>query len=697
MTAILGANGSGKSNLMGAVSWLLTGENPNEGVKDANVSQLAGGASESYGELLFSHLGKRYSIVRYLRPAKKKATFHCAGVKVAEGEEPVTQAIAALLQLDTKVIKRFVIVAQNDIYGFIDDKASEVDKFFQRLFDTAAAGKASENLGKHLNKIQIPNVTQVPELTQEVQQLEQELAACHTQILRLRVVQPDTAMDRDDYELINKFTRREHIQQQLQHLQVTAATTNTQLQSQRSVLAKLGDDQRVLQLAIEQDTPGADKARAALANWQMYQNWQQQKEALARDLAISTAELTTREAKLADLVLPTAPVQYLDLAARQALEPTIQQLQYQLQRDTQLLHQFNNTGVAECPTCHTPTDKIEHLVEAAKQSTAELSVRLNNYRMQINESTDYEWRYNGILTRQQNAREAISTQQAQHTLLQQRNASMTEQAAPLVDTVAAQLVIQHVAEYRQALTEMQPRLQQLRREVNSLEVQCQVNQTTIDTMTAELVTLTATAEDASAANQRILLRQQAATILGQSQAEQARLTTTLQFKREALATMQQQVRSAEVLTNWVNHMGEVRALCAAAPQFVAQHNLQLLQADVNEILSVLEFDFRVTADQGLSFTAHFHDGRSQPAVRLSNGQKVGLALAFRVAVNSMFAAKVGLLALDEPTAWLDKQRIRALAPVLEKLRRLTTSRGLQCIIVTHEDELAPLFDTTITL
>ncbi len=74
-----------------------------------------------------------------------------------------------------------------------------------------------------------------------------------------------------------------------------------------------------------------------------------------------------------------------------------------------------------------------------------------------------------------------------------------------------------------------------------------------------------------------------------------------------------------------------------------------------------------------------------------------LALAFRIAVNSTFAESIGCLLLDEPTAYLDEQHIRALAPVLDKLRLLASSRGLQCIIVTHERELAPLFDAVIQL
>ena len=63
----------------------------------------------------------------------------------------------------------------------------------------------------------------------------------------------------------------------------------------------------------------------------------------------------------------------------------------------------------------------------------------------------------------------------------------------------------------------------------------------------------------------------------------------------------------------------------------------------------------------------------------------------------MFAEEIGLLALDEPTASLDQPRIQALAPVLDKLRELSTAKGLQCLLVTHAASLSNLFESAIEL
>ena len=136
---------------------------------------------------------------------------------------------------------------------------------------------------------------------------------------------------------------------------------------------------------------------------------------------------------------------------------------------------------------------------------------------------------------------------------------------------------------------------------------------------------------------------------------------------------------------------------SALPRAVAQRNLQIVETAVNDHLELFGSDFQVTARDGLSFTARFVDGREQPAERLSAGQKVVLALSFRLAVNLLSGSNIGLLVLDEPTAFLDEQHIRGFEPVLLQLRTLAASRGLQCVMVTHEAGLAPLFDQVIDL
>jgi DNA repair exonuclease SbcCD ATPase subunit len=68
-----------------------------------------------------------------------------------------------------------------------------------------------------------------------------------------------------------------------------------------------------------------------------------------------------------------------------------------------------------------------------------------------------------------------------------------------------------------------------------------------------------------------------------------------------------------------------------------------------------------------------------------------------LSLNISFAHEVGFLCLDEPTTGLDADRKTALRQTLLGLRELCGSRGLQCVVVTHERGLASAADAVIDL
>ena len=105
----------------------------------------------------------------------------------------------------------------------------------------------------------------------------------------------------------------------------------------------------------------------------------------------------------------------------------------------------------------------------------------------------------------------------------------------------------------------------------------------------------------------------------------------------------------------------------------------------------------MTAEDDLSFSAHKPNGVVEPADRLSGGEKVVLALSFRLAINSLFGGEVGMMVLDEPTAGLDEHNLGCLADVLAKLCDLTRKKGQQIIMITHEARLQRVFDNVIHL
>lgn len=139
------------------------------------------------------------------------------------------------------------------------------------------------------------------------------------------------------------------------------------------------------------------------------------------------------------------------------------------------------------------------------------------------------------------------------------------------------------------------------------------------------------------------------------------------------------------------------------PRIMSQNVMKQLTDCVNDYLRQFCAPFVVEAEEeGFGFRCRFIDGRMMPnphpdASLLSGGQKVALAIAFRMAIYMCFGGELGLLSLDEPTAYLDDASIDHLGELLQKVGAVAKSRGLQILMATHEKAIMPFLDTKIDL
>lgn len=85
------------------------------------------------------------------------------------------------------------------------------------------------------------------------------------------------------------------------------------------------------------------------------------------------------------------------------------------------------------------------------------------------------------------------------------------------------------------------------------------------------------------------------------------------------------------------------------------------------------------------------------ATILSGGEKIQLAVAFRFAAYCMFASKLGLLSLDEPTVYLDDENVGRFGDLLQQVKQIAQGMNLQVLIATHERSVIPFCDTVIDL
>lgn len=683
LVAILGENGSGKSSLFGALRWLLTGENPNYGVKTDNISQYAKEGEPSYASLEFEHGGHVAVVTRHLLPEKEQSTFTIDNVEAGRGDKSVTAAIEKLLGVDAKFISRFIIVGQTDIFSFIDDSQSETDKFFQRLFNTAKADKCQDLIGKNVAKISIPEVIHTAgELRAKIEQCTEAVTTLETQAVLLPTVDQFFQLQQEDQEIVKAGDERGRVLAELTKLVDQESALKKQLVSLTTDGAQHETDLAALEAASSGQESAITAARTALGHWASYKSILTAKAKLDRDREAQEAQ----RAKLP----PEPPA--VDSTERDKFTARQNALATERERAQKFLTTFTNAGVAACPTCHTSVANLADHIEEQQAFIAtcdkEIHTIIDQRAAWEKRSKEYQcWKTSTDMLDAQEKQFAAA--EARLTDIAQPAASEEELNQTVTDYESFQDAIKAIAPLAQAAKVRRAQTGGL---LTSLLQQRKKLETERDDNTVTQV-------DVDLANAR--LDQLRVSLSERTTLESSIVAARFSLKEAAAEhdrAVADEIRAAK-LRRWVSLAERARDALKHAPRIVAQRNLQKLEASINDLLHVfgVNFQVKVAEDGSPTFIAEFYDGRKQVAQRLSIGQKTVLAIAFRVAVNAMYAEEIGLLALDEPTASLDAPRIRALAPVLDKLRELSTSKGLQCLLVTHAASLSNLFESAIEL
>lgn len=683
LVAILGENGSGKSSLFGAIRWALTGENPNFGVKADNISQYAKDGEPAHVVLEFEHNGHIAEVTRHLLPEKEPSILTVDGTEAGRGDKATTAGIEKLLGVDAKFISRFIIVGQTDIFSFIDDNQTDTDKFFQRLFNTTQADKCQDLLGKNLSRIVVPEILKTPgQIAREQAELTEEAQVLQREIDDLPDFDAFLAAQKTDQAVITEWEKRQRLEAELLKLTQQKKDYEKQLETVDDECHRYRADIEALTGATDGQEKDYAAAREALGHWQSYKSVAKAK----ADLHSAREAIDRQRAEN-----PEPPQPDEDAIAR--LREQLTSTQQTLKDVKRFVATFQEDGVAQCPTCLTPTadlqpqltHAVQHEIPVLTDTLASVQEELAQHVAAAKAHADWS-----KLNSELDAR------------LKQLQASETSLVTVPAPESTEEELTQRVGEYEQFLNvkaELEPLLKVATAKHSKLSGTLEQVTERLSQIENELADIVATAADAHLAATRIEALRTAHAQRQTLEQKKTELQVLQAQLAEELSAAEDQELRAERLRKWTTVAEKARTALKHAPRIVAQRNLQLLETSINELLQIFGVNFcvKVSTDGTPSFIAEFFDGRKQVAQRLSIGQKTVLALAFRVAVNSMFAEEIGLLALDEPTASLDAPRIKALAPVLEKLRELSTAKGLQCLLVTHASSLSHLFESTIEL
>jgi exonuclease SbcC len=668
VVGVLGSNGSGKSNFIRGILRAITGTTGGVGKKEED---LAWGAEKGYVRVDFEAGGKPGHIQRDLLTAR--CTMEYAETKHRTSTE-VDEAIYGIIGVSARMLDEMVFVKQGQIEGVLFSKPAERSRSFQSLFGTEGAERIRDLLQEELQGIVLTSRKDViVEVRQRQEGMKAEAAQCEQDVqtaLRDILLEADAQSAKDKIAL-------HHSDSTARAMALAEQSRMPPLQKELSeIVAKIYDlvkrhDETMK--VLEESRPLVEGARKNLA---------------AADAIRAAAAARDRAEKLkvdaeAALALVKPVLVPLDLE----LERTRADARAKFNTDYAIVTTFTTAG-GTCPTCKQPLS-VAHL-EAARARFKELEPTLK--------SLDQLYAEN-----QANHRASVSAlsawesshARAERDLAEARQilSSATDLRPPSEETLRG---------YREFVRDFDVAEHSFRALRSELDV-AESRRKHVEAELARIGNVNVPELHVSASECADLHRRLESHTA--ASARRAELANRLASIYKAHSDANELVRRYEAEEAQTARLGVYRNLCErtravlhrdSLPNLVARGYLRLLNSCLAKYLEIFAAPFAARINDDLSISCFF-GSNNVLAERLSGGQKVCLGIAFRFAVYELFTAKLGVLVLDEPTVYLDRDRVDSVVRLLERVKGYSKSAGLQVIVVTHEERLAGVFDGVIRL
>lgn len=683
LNAIRGPNGSGKSNILTGVVFGLTGDfSRNPGVKVDNIYQLAGEKERAGVTLDLLHGATKLTLERNLRPNSQKLT-------IAGAEHPITKAdeinakVQELLGVNECLLLDYVFVDQWKIFAFVDQSPGVRAKAFGELFNATKAETIWKVLGEFKIDVPVPSIdgdrvrVRIAETENEVKQLQEELA-------RYNHLPEMWKYEDDPLRLIVfQFNHKETMLGRVDQLNEVMASNCKAIEATKATVEPVETELHGFKQTLAGLSGTVEQAKIDLASWAAYETVGKARAMLENEVYQLRKERDSKQS-------PVKPDDYNGPIYKQH-EAQIAAWQAEVTAAQKLLNTFDpKLGIAACPTCGTDAAVLQEKLHQAYTD-------IDAYRKQII-----------VLSDKMTRSKTFDTATTYHLDWAKRNADSLHTAevrllnlgAAKEPTKEREQLQELVADYQEIQEQVQTREREVRRhhdELHKLQGKLSLLEGQRLDLTVAINNVTVSAEQAAAAKVQLDQKQEQFNLRNNLRYKLDMRLKLLKDDEAALQKFQLDERKAGKLRRLVTHLEDVRGIFKELPQVAAQACLDSMIEEINDVLEKFDAPFRVLNVDNLKFTLRKHSGVTVPAERLSGGEKAVFALAFRIVVNSRFAGSLGLLCLDEPTAGLDEDNVACLEVALGRLRELSTSRGLQVVLITHETGLDGLFDRVIKL
>ena len=727
LVGIVGPNGSGKSTITDGVFAAITNDFSRfAGVKTDNITDTAGEKEESSIELTVSHQGEDLRILRGIRPGKSR-------LWIPGRKEPFTKSgdiqreIEERLGINNKLLSKFCFVGQWELFSFLSDTPGDRAKIYQHLCGTEKAQVICDAISDMLAKdssLTAEVDDNRDELRQEIARLQADAKAIEDERKELLVHRlKDDELDKLK-KVIRKRERYIELKADLARVRERIALAESEVKDLKTASEKTQAEVMNLKSTFDQSVTEADEAKVLLSKYQAYLKRSKRVAQLDKERNACKAVKQKLEderdkegygskhpntSRLDDIREMLRKCQEHIGTARETVEglnsgntaSRTVTLQYSRNAGYGLDGEFSqNRDEPMALLRDMYGDLIKSLddtkvIEAAKTELEEAEALEDELETKIGAIIEFNQDYEDFQQRWQQLKVDTDSNQA----LIDEVGEVGE--PPIIDAQIEDL--ENAVERRddaemeleEARTEMNVMAGKLSKAEGILQSRKEQRKTVRDDMAKNKVedndhkeaVLSVTNHEHAMPQIKVLTER-----IKQRVDEQCDKEEKLEEVQTLIDRHIKAHRFAKQLTKVRDDVLHRQAL----PQVVAQSNLEDMESDINEVLDMFGSPFWVEASSDLSFHVHFPGEPPKSADRLSGGQKGVLAVAFRIALSSLFKSEIGMMSLDEPTAGMDTRNVDYLAQALTQYASKVRGQR-QILMITHAEQLKRAFDQVVDL
>lgn len=746
LNGITAHNGAGKSNLIRAILYAITGTLPDKLQDYIKSDSLP--SEDSYVTLTFeSAIGKSYTITRWLRP--RKIVFKTPETEIKNISE-ANAYLSDILGIDFDVVKNILLVSQEEFISFLTYTPTDRLSMLYRVFNLSFLQRARDSLLKLLSSTEEPQ-----DVTSGIQVLQESIKDIEVSYAASSIGLKDESIVKEKLKQLDSKLKA------LQDEKTTRTSMhfycNAKESSERSIL-QCRQQIQVLEQSISNTLCDLDYDSINVEMSSLIQEYETVVMMLTA-LYFSYTDINDLYHQASSLIKECG---YTGPELRSFISDT----KAHMEIESNAIRSLESDTSSLCPTCGSALTE-EHrkaLLEEHVAKLNELQNSLDRVSPYVRKWTDLEkelasdrcsrYAYIDCYQKLQEAQEKLRNVQA--TIFKQLPSvypeSMTSNwhteflTIPSV-VIHSEAIPEYVTEYRlytdsmylpaasvrgddsygswpsyakenlTILSQIQARFYS---EVKAFKEQKAANEQASDKIVKLKLKIEIDTDNINQCNLQLekmgvnrslqeiqddirLVAEEFSSC--QTDLQRSFYVKSLLDQKLSLESKIQSLKSAETLYESVsNRRKELKDACELLsnqklPRAAMLGMLQCLVEKTNSFLSDFGVPFTFSCNESADLLCVFDDGSIRSASRLSGGQKVLLAVAWRLALHAAFASEesCGFLALDEPTMFLDSDNIDNLTDVLSKVKRSAEDQGVQILVITHEESLECLFDNLIKL